>query len=85
MQQFLLCSRGTFDVDNILRRFPLLSNYKGVKMIENNDKSPFRILPNKFLLTIELDRVEEIAEIAQHIPTVEFKFNYLMFPRISLD
>jgi hypothetical protein len=54
-------------------------------MIINDEKSPYRILPHRYLLVIDLDKVEEIAEMARLIPTVEFKFNYLMFPRISLD
>jgi hypothetical protein len=85
MQRFVLTSRGSFNVDDILNRFPFLSNYKNVSMIKNDESSPYRILPHKYLLVIDMDKVEEIAEMAMHIPTVEFKINYLMFPRIGLD
>ena len=85
MQRFVLTSRGSFNVDTLLNRFPFLSNYKNVSMIINDEKSPYRILPHRYLFVIDLDKVEEIAEMARLIPTVEFKFNYLMFPRISLD
>jgi hypothetical protein len=54
-------------------------------MIKNDESSPYRILPHKYLLVIDVDKVEEIAETAMHIPTVEFKITYRMFHRIGLD
>jgi hypothetical protein len=86
MHEFILSApESGFDPYKMVERYPWIKKIKQINRIKNDENSKYRILPFKEVNVLRVEDLDELIEIANLAPTVEFKLNFLMFPRITLD